>query len=256
MSCLGRDPLGVEARATLTALKVDHSWVAEDAAHPTGTVQVTLDESGRPSYEICDRVAWDFLPMSAELESLAQRADAVCFGSLAQRNKVTRTTIHAFLKQVRPDALKIFDVNLRQAFYTKDIIVTSLDHSNVLKLSDEELPVLARMFDLSGSVQEQIAELLRRFDLRLVANTRGAGGSLLMTPETTDDHKGFPVEVVDSVGAGDAFTAALCTGLLLHEPLSSVHDHANRVAAFVCSQQGATPVLPDDLTEGAHESRQ
>ena len=247
VSCVGRDELGVEIRDVLTSLNVDHSYVAEDAHHPTGTVQVTLDENGKPSYEICEGVAWDVLPMSRELEELAQKADAACFGSLAQRNRVSRSTIHAFLRLMRRDALKICDVNLRQDFYSKEILGESLELSNILKLSDEELPVLAELFGLSGSVRQQIGGLMEMFGLHLIAYTRGAAGSLLATPDEINEHPGYPAVVVDSVGAGDSFTAALCMGLLNRQPLSRISDHANRVAGFVCSQNGATPTLPTEI---------
>jgi len=263
VSCIGADRLGAEIRDALAALNVDISYVTEDAEHPTGTVQVTLDADGRPSYEICEGVAWDVLDVSesglcesafdypketnrkpeAKLDELAQKTAAVCFGSLAQRNVVSRATIRHFLAKTGPAALRIFDVNLRQKFYSKEIIEESLELSNILKLSDEELSVLAAMFELSGSVQDQLAALLDRFDLRLIAYTRGADGSLLVAPDETNEHPGCPVEVVDSVGAGDSFTAALCMGLLKGKPLSQINDCANRVAAFVCSQAGATPVL-------------
>ncbi len=146
-----------------------------------------------------------------------------------------------------PDALKIFDVNLRQSFYNEEVLHASLTVANVLKLSDEELPTLAAMFDASGSTEQQLAALLERFDLRLVAYTRGADGSLLLTGEETVRHPGCPTEVVDSVGAGDSFTATLCLGLLRGLPLPTIAEHANRVAAYVCSQTGATPALPAEL---------
>lgn len=190
---------------------------------------------------------WDAIPFAEELTELAQRTDAVCFGSLAQRHPQSRQTIHRFLEHVPREAFRVFDVNLRQAFYSKTIIELSLQHANVLKLSDEELPVLADMFGVSGSVSEQLAELLTRFELQLVAYTRGGEGSLLVTPDATDDHPGCPTEVVDSVGAGDSFTATLCMGLLKGRGLSDINDHANRVASYVCSQQGATPVLDEEL---------
>jgi fructokinase len=247
VSCLGRDALGMEIRAVLNAMGVDQTYVADDAEHPTGTVQVTLDAAGKPSYEICEGVAWDVIPFSDELAALAAKTDAVCFGSLAQRAPVSAATIHAFLSAMRPDAVKIFDVNLRQAFFTQAAIEASLRHANVLKLSDEELPVLAEMFDVSGTVPEQLEALRNQWDLRLVAYTRGAEGSLLLAASDCDEHGGHPAHVVDSVGAGDSFTAALCMGLLRERPIDAINDHANRVAAYVCSQQGATPELPAAL---------
>jgi fructokinase len=248
VSCLGRDVPGQAIRRELASLGLDDLYVEEDAGHPTGSVQVTLDEGGKPSYTICEGVAWDFLAMSDRLADLATKTDAVCFGSLAQRGAVSRSTIHTFLDRVRTEALKIFDINLRQAFYSQEIVAASLESANVLKLSDEELPVLAGMLGLVGTTEDQLAALMGAFDLRFIAYTRGAGGSLLMTPDEMDAHPGFPAAVVDTVGAGDSFTAALCVGLLQRRPLTEINDLANRVAAFVCSQKGATPVLPPEVT--------
>jgi fructokinase len=145
---------------------------------------------------------------------------------------------------MRPEALRIFDVNLRQNFYSKEILETSLRHANIFKLSDEELPTLARFCDLNGQVLDQLQALRQMFDLRLVAYTRGGEGSLLVTANETSDHLGIPTEVVDTVGAGDSFTATLCMGLLQNLPLGEINQRACRVAAFVCSQSGATPNLP------------
>jgi fructokinase len=247
VSAVGADTLGTEIRDVLGAKRVPDGFVALDETHPTGTVQVTLDENGKPEYEICEGVAWDYIPLSGKLEVLAEKTDAVCFGSLAQRNEVSRATIHTFLGSMWPDALKIFDVNLRQSFFSMEIIESSLAHSTVLKLSDEELPVLAEMFGLTGQITEQLEALRAKFDLRLIAYTRGPGGSLLVSAGEIHDHSGYPVSVIDSVGAGDSFTAALCMGLLNNKQLSDINEHANRVGSFVCQQTGATPVLPDEL---------
>ena len=246
VSAVGADELGAGIRSVLDEKKLPATFVAEDADHPTGTVQVTL-ENGKPSYEICEDVAWDHIPMSGTLEALAQKTDAVCFGSLAQRNEVARSTIHAFLAAMPADALKIFDVNLRQAFFSKETIEASLERCNILKLSDEELPVLAEMFGLTGLVQKQLEQLRRKFDLQLIAYTRGPNGSRLIKAYEMHDHPGCPGEAVDSVGAGDSFTATLCMGLLNKQPLSKINEHANRVGTFVCSQTGATPVFPEEL---------
>lgn len=250
VSCLGEDEPGCGIRNALEALKVDRTYVASDANYPTGTVQVTLDQRGKPSYEICQGVAWDAIPFTPALERLAVKADAACFGSLAQRNQMSRETILSFLGAMRPEALRIFDINLRQSFFTRKIIQGALRISNVLKLSDEELPVLAEMFELAGSAEDQLRSLLQRFGLRLIAYTRGPEGSLLLTPAETDDQPAYPATVVDSVGAGDSFTAAMCVGLLNHAPLAKVNAFANRVAGFVCSQKGATPVFPENISRG------
>jgi fructokinase len=247
VSAVGADSLGVEIREVLISKSVPDGFVATDAIHPTGTVQVTLDSNGKPSYEICEGVAWDYIALSDALAALAGKMDAVCFGSLAQRNDASRATIDAFLDAMRPDALKLFDVNLRQAFFSREIIESSLQRCTILKLSDEELPVLAEMFGISGSVLEQVEGLRSKFELQLIAYTRGPNGSLLMTETETDDHPGCPGRAIDSVGAGDSFTAALCIGLLNAKPLAQINEHANRVGTFVCQQSGATPSLPADL---------
>ncbi len=246
VSAVGDDELGAEIRGVLVAEGVPDLHVSTDSAHPTGTVQVTL-EQGKPRYEICEGVAWDHIPMAEDLKQLAHLADAVCFGSLAQRHEDSRTSIHAFLEATRPETLRIFDVNLRQAFFSKDLIAASLEHANILKLSDEELPVLGEMFGITGTVFEQLESLRRRFDLRLIAYTRGPEGSLLVTEYETDSHPGVACTAVDTVGAGDSFTAALCMGLLQNLPLPKINHHANQVASYVCSQAGATPVLPAEL---------
>ena len=256
VSAIGGDDLGMEIRDILSAKGMAEDFVAEDADWPTGTVGIVLDGQGKPTYEIHESVAWDALPMSGKLESLAQKTDAVCFGSLAQRNPLSRSTIQAFLRAMRPDALRIFDVNLRQKFYSKKIIDESLRHANILKLSDEELPVLAEMFGLIGTGQDQLTDLMDRFDLQLIAYTRGADGSLLVAPDAVSDHPGYPVVVANSVGAGDSFTAALCMGRLNGNALDDINEYANRVATFVCSQTGATPVLPEFLTKGVESYAQ
>lgn len=247
VSCVGQDALGEEIRTVVAELDVDQRYICSDAEHPTGTVQVTLDENAKPSYEICEGVAWDMIRMTPELQALAEETAAACFGSLCQRNAVSRETILAFIDAMPADAFKIFDVNLRQAFYSKAILEASLVHANVLKLSDEELPVLAEMFGLSESVEDQLKALVVQFNLRLVAYTRGAEGSLLVGPDDLSDHPGHPCKAIDSVGAGDSFTATLCVGLLKGNPLATINDHANRVAAYVCSHEGAVPELPAEL---------
>jgi fructokinase len=246
VSAVGADADGAEIRQILASKNLPDAQVQTDTAHPTGRVNVTL-QNGKPTYEILAEVAWDYIRFDQNLWDLASRADAVCFGSLAQRSPVSRTTIQAFLEAMRPEALRIFDVNLRQNFYSKEILETSLRHANIFKLSDEELPTLARFFDLTGQVLNQLQALRGMFDLRLVAYTRGGEGSLLVTANETSDHPGIPTEVVDTVGAGDSFTATLCMGLLQNLPLAEINRRACQVASFVCSQSGATPQLPSNL---------
>jgi fructokinase len=247
VSAVGADADGMEIRQILAAKNLPDLHVQTDPAHPTGRVNVTLRD-GKPTYEILRDVAWDYIRVDENLRNFAARADAACFGSLAQRNSASREAIHAFLDAMRPEALRIFDINLRQDFYNREIIESSLRRANILKLSDEELPVLAAMFDLPGDASAQLHRLRELFDLRLVAYTRGGSGSLLLNASETSDHPGLPTEVIDTVGAGDSFTATLCTGLLQNLPLAEINTRANRVAAFVCSQAGATPTLPRHIT--------
>ena len=247
VSAVGPDADGAEIRQILAAKNLPDLHVLTDPAHPTGRVNVTLKD-GKPTYEILRDVAWDYIRFDENLRNLAARADAACFGSLAQRNSASREAIHAFLDAMCPDSLRIFDINLRQDFYSREIIESSLRRANILKLSDEELPVLAAMFDLPGDASAQLRRLRELFDLRLVAYTRGGSGSLLLTATESSDHLGLPTEVLDTVGAGDSFTATLCTGLLQNLPLAEINIRANRVAAFVCSQVGATPTLPRHIT--------
>jgi fructokinase len=247
VSCLGADPLGTEIRDRLQEMGVNATYVMESDAFPTGTVDVVLNAAGKPTYQIHEDVAWDHIPYSDKLKELSARLDAVCFGSLSQRSGESRGTIRSFLQQMPDSALKIFDVNLRQHFYSKEQIEESLQLANILKLSDEELPVLAGYFGLEGDTAAQLGMLREQFGLRLVAYTRGPDGSLLVGVYENDDFPGCEGRAVDSVGAGDSFTAALCMGVLKGWSLSDVNRFANEVATFVCSQKGATPDFPAEL---------
>ncbi len=250
VSCIGDDKQGIALRNALSALKIDHTYVEEDNQLPTGSVQVVLDEEGIPSYEIRTEVAWDVIQFTDRLKELARRTDAVCFGSLAQRSYLSRTTIHDFIKNTPANCLRIFDVNLRQLIYTKQIVEDSLELCNILKLSDEELPILAKWFDLGGLVEVQLKALIQQFELDCIAYTRGKRGSLLLTSDSSYEHPGYPTTIIDSVGAGDAFTAALCIGLLNQLQFSEINDKANRVATYVCSQKGGTPTLLSKIIKG------
>jgi fructokinase len=243
-SAVGRDEFGREILGILSAMGLPSDQVAVDPVHPTGTVLVTLDK-GKPTYEIISDVAWDHIPMTPALARLACRTDAVCFGSLAQRGPVSCATIHEFLGAMNPEALKIFDVNLRQTFYSAELLRRSLEQCNILKVSDEELPVLADLFALTGNVEKQLRALIEMYSLRLVAYTRGGQGSLLLGRDRCDEHPGFSVDAINTVGAGDSFAAALCMGLLGQRALPEINEVANRIASFVCTQDGATPGLPD-----------
>ncbi|MHB8898915.1 MAG: carbohydrate kinase family protein [Thermoguttaceae bacterium] len=247
VSCVGTDELGDRAIAALADRGVDTSPVARSDRYPTGTVQVRIDAAGQPSYEITSPVAWDYIPWRRELEQLAAGADAVCFGSLAQRNPASRQTIRRFLAATRPDCLRVFDVNLRQEFYSDDILRESLELANVLKLNDEEAPRVAHAC-FGEPMDDPVDRLADRYDLRLVALTLGWQGAVLVSHGQRHRQPAPPTEIADTVGAGDSFTAAMVQGMLAGWPLSRIGAHAAAIAAYVCSQPGATPVLPPELT--------
>ena len=247
ISRVGNDTLGHELLDRLRSLRMRTDGITIDSAAPTGTVSVELTAAGQPKFAIRENVAWDRLVVSDFARGMVAQADAVCFGSLAQRGEISRTAIRSLLNQSRPDALRIFDVNLRQNFFSVAVITASLQLANVLKISDEELPVLARLLELNGAPAEQLAELAHRFDLRLVALTCGARGSLFYSGGQFSEVAGLPVRVADTIGAGDSFTAMLTMGLLLGWDLERINRRANEVAAFVVSQPGATPELPFHL---------
>ncbi len=249
ISRVGDDDLGREILARFAAANLPASHVTLDPAAPTGTVTVSLGADGQPSYTIHENVAWDRLTAEPAALMAAAGADVICFGSLAQRAEPSRSAIRALVAATRSDALRIFDINLRQAFYSREVIDASLALANILKLNDTELPVLAKMFALAGDVPAQLAELARRFDLRAIALTRGGGGSLLLADGELAEHPGIAAKVSDTIGAGDAFTAALALGLLKKWPLAEINQRANEVAAFVCTQPGATPKLPNELRQ-------
>ncbi len=255
-SCIGDDDFGRELEEQLSALGLSREYLFKDPMHQTGTVCVDVDESGRPTYKIFERVAWDFIPSHPRLMSLAARADAVCFGSLAQRAPVSRSTIGAFLEHVRPECLRLFDVNLRPPFYTRDIIDASLSLANVVKVNDEELQVVAGLLSIAGDESTILEELAHRYPLRLIALTKGSQGSVLFAPgEKTSLHPGFAVGVVDSVGAGDSFAASLVLGVLKGYDLGRINECANRIASYVCTQEGATAALPESLDcSGGHHN--
>jgi fructokinase len=248
VSRVGRDELGRDLVEHLNALGLVTSGISVDPAAPTGTVSVTLDPTGQPTYTIHTDVAWDFLEAGPEVLRAAAGADAVCFGTLAQRHPVARESIRRVLQATRPEALRIFDINLRQRFWSRDVIVESLAWANVLKLNDEELPILAELLGGSGDDdQGLLAWLAQRFDLRAVALTRGARGSLVWTAGRSWDWPGSDLKVADTVGAGDSYTAALALGLLSGTAPEDILRIAHRVADFVCTQPGATPPMPADF---------
>ena len=244
VSALGVDELGDEIVELLRDKKV--KTLINRVGFPTGTVQVHVDDKGIPSYEIKKNVAWDNIPWCEELQKIAVNTKAVCFGSLAQRSEVSRNSINSFLDAM-PDAdtYKIFDINLRQDFYDKETIENSLKKCNVLKMNDEELVVVARMFGYtSQDIEENCRKLLNDFNLKMLILTCGTEGSYVFSNDETSFLETPKVIVVDTVGAGDSFTAAFCASILGGKSISVSHQKAVELSAFVCTQNGAMPDLP------------
>lgn len=255
ISCVGDDARGAGARAFLENHGVGVSGLATSKACETGVVIVTLDAEGKPDYEIKEGVAWDRIPFTAAMASVCAEADAVCFGSLCQRYTVSRATIRRCLAATKPKCLRVFDINLRQAFYGHEVIFSSLQAANVLKLNDEELSVVAEMLDISGSNETQLKVLVEAYCLELAILTCGEKGALMVTPTGSSFVAPVATDVVSTVGAGDAFTAATVVGFLEGRSLEDINRHANRVAAFVCTRQGAVPPLPESLVTCTEETK-
>jgi fructokinase len=273
---IGDDDHGREIIRRFQAMALPSNTVQVDAVAPTGTATVSLTGDGLAHFTIQDNVAWDYLAATPEVLEAARHADAICFGSLAQRSQTSRNTIQQLIA-APAHALRVFDINLRQHYYSRDLMEHSLHLANVLKLNDDELPTLAAMFNFAGSCgadtlvraddrfaantrtgvsaphEHQIECLARTFSLQVVALTRGPNGSLLYQQkdgvERWSDCASRPVQVVDTVGAGDSFTAALVLGLLQKMDLDEVNNLANEVARYVCSQAGATPPMPQEFAQ-------
>ena len=248
VSAIGNDALGDEILDRLADVNLEHKIVR--VPYPTGTVQVTLSGEGIPAYEICENVAWDNIPWSDELEELAKRTKAVCFGSLAQRSAVSRNTILRFLGTMDADTERIYDINLRQSFYSLEVIEESLKRATILKLNDEEIEVVKALLQITGEPQDVCRQLIAKYEsLRMVIVTCGAIGSYVFTADETSWVDTPKVEVADTVGAGDSFTATFCANILKGKPIKEAHRLAVQVSAFVCTQNGAMPVLPKEYTE-------
>ncbi|QEG00388.1 Fructosamine kinase FrlD [Stieleria maiorica] len=246
VSAVGDDELGRKAIESLKQRGVDTS-VLQINQHGTGKVDVQLDDAGVASYQFAEDSAWDHLQWNDELSGVAAACDAVCFGTLGQRCEVARQTIRRFVESTPVSALRILDVNLRAPYDDDSIIRQSLALANVLKLNDDELPRLARLDGLTGSDVDVMRRLAERHQLRYVALTRGAGGAVLVSADAVSELPGIPTEVADTVGAGDAFTAAITLGLLAGQSIDIVNRNAIAVASYVCSQPGATMTFPDHL---------
>ena len=246
ISALGDDHLADE---TIAALR-EHGLndLLPRVPYPTGTVQVTLAEGGIPTYDIKENVAWDNIPFDADIQAIASSCRAVCFGSLAQRNIVSRTTIQKFLDATPDDCLKIFDINLRQQFYTKEIIQESIRRCNILKINDEELVLIGRMFGYPGlDIENKCWLILGKYNLDMLVLTCGTNGSYVFTPGAVSFQETPKVEVADTVGAGDSFTGSFVGSILNGKSVAEAHRTAVRVSAFVCTQNGAMPTLPEEL---------
>jgi fructokinase len=261
LSRIGRDELGRMALDRLEPLPVDTSFVETDAAHETGRVTVHF-EDGQPQYTIHQPAAWDFLELSDEWVRLAERADAICFGSLAQRNHESRQTLQTLAAQSSSKCVRVFDVNLRAPFYSSEVVQESLELATVMKMNDAEVPLVMGLLGLPAeggpeqapmqaeSERLSAARLLAEFPtLKMVAITRGGHGSLLVTRDAWHEHPGLPVKVADTIGAGDAFTAALTHYLLRGAGLATLNEAGNRWGGWVASQSGAMPTLPDEVRE-------
>ena len=246
---VGQDGLGTDIFKHLEGHGIVCNTVQIDPLAATGMVTVTLSEQGIPQYIIHENAAWDRLAVTPAAEAAIAAADAICFGSLAQRSEVARQTIQQLVATAPLGTLRVFDINLRQKYYTRAIIEQSLRLANVLKLNDGELPVLAEEFGLVGTPRDMMQNLAATFELDVVALTRGPAGSLLLQNGQWSDCPSEPTKVVDTVGAGDAFTAALIMGLLRKMPLEEINYFADEVARFVCGFAGATPPLPDRFAQ-------
>ena len=250
VSAVGDDALGNEIIEHFNSKKLN--YLIDQVPYPTGTVQVEIDQAGIPQYEIKENVAWDNIPYTPSLEELANRTKAVCFGSLAQRNEVSRNTINRFLDAMPndDDSLVVFDVNLRQEFYNEEILCNSLQRCNVLKINDEELVTVSQMFGYTDiDFQDQCRKLLNKYNLKALILTCGVNGSYVFTSGNVSFQPTPTVVVADTVGAGDSFTAAFIASILKGKSVAEAHVKAVQTSAYVCTQEGAMPILPDYIRE-------
>jgi fructokinase len=239
LSRIGQDKLGQAILDELKTKKLSTDFIQADAKYPTGSVNVLL-ENGQPSYKIVEKVAWDFLALSEDWQELAKTCDAVCFGTLAQRNSVSEKTIQEFVDLTT--SLRILDLNLRQRYFSGKVLLDSLRLADVVKLNDEELPVIVKLLEIVGtSIVSCLQNLVEKFHLKLICLTRGAKGSLLVNKDEVSENQGLKIEVADTVGAGDAFTATLTHGILQNWDLDKINQKANQIGAFVASKTGAMP---------------
>jgi fructokinase len=242
IGAVGKDDLGDELKKKIIELDMSVKYIQVNE-FPTGTVSVRVDEKGHPDYTINENVAWDHIRWNSGMEDLAKKLDAVCFGSLAQRDMESGHSILSFISALRKDCLKVFDINLRKTYYTKEILLNSLTLTDVLKLNDEELPIIADFFGFDGSSEKQLDQLLKFFNLKYVIYTMGSKGSLIKSNNELSFSDAPFVQIEDTVGAGDSFTAVFTSGILKGIPLTKIHRKASEIAAYVCTQKGATPKI-------------
>ena len=241
-SRLGQDDLGAEAIHRLGDLGLPTEFIQRDADRPTGTVKVEVDPAGQPRFEISESVAWDFLEWTPDWQRLAENADAVCFGSLAQRSEESRATVRNFLRATPPGTVKVFDVNLRQSYYSTEVLAESMKLADIVKLNEDELPKIMSLAKFPHKDDVSSAQrLISTYDLKLLCLTRGGRGSLLVRNGDASEHPGFRVPVADTVGSGDAFTAGLVHEYLHGASLDLMNEVANLVGAWVTSEVGAMP---------------
>ena len=253
-SRVGRDDLGNEAVNRIAGKGLSTAAIQRDEAHPTGTVGVTIGADGQPDFTINGGVAWEHMAWTPEWSTLAARSDAVCYGTVSRHGAKSTAAVTAFLDALRPSALRLFDVNLRQDRYSPALLQDSFQRAHAVKLNDEELRTVCPLLDLGNAGLESMARrLLKAYELELVCVTRGAEGSLLVTSSETVGHPGVPVDVVDTIGAGDAFTAVLASGLLRGVPLSRVSEAANRLGSWVASRTGAMPKADDAVCSAVRD---
>lgn len=250
LSAVGKDRLGIAALDWMIEHELSIDCIEIDSEHPTGSVKISLDRIGTPEYQFAPDVAWDFLEFQPYWSDLAFQCEAVCFGTLAQRSPRSHRAVMGFLDATGPETLRVFDVNLRQSFYSREVLLSSMQRANVLKLNHEELPVVAGLLGISETSELLVCQrLATEYSLRAVALTRGADGSAVLLDGDWDEQLAPEIQAIDTVGAGDAFSASLIMGILEGKSLAKVHSHAARIAAYVCTQRGAVVPLPESLLE-------
>jgi fructokinase len=242
ISATGKDESGIELKQMLHRLDISTRYVQENE-FPTSTVTVELNKTGHPDYLIHENVAWDHIRWNSDLLELAKEVDAVCFGSLAQRSSESEDSIKSFLKALNPGCLKVFDINLRQNYFSKEKIISSIMLSDILKLNEDELTVVAGYLGFRGSSGKQIDQLIRHFNLKYLVYTMGSRGSIIKSTDEFSQVVVPVIQVADTVGAGDSFTAVFIAGILKGISLKEIHTKASEISAYVCTQKGATPKL-------------